>query len=257
MAALPKLISYREFASRCKTRSRFIRDAESEHFLGVLADTVGQRRTAWPKDKPLHRARLGCARFVQSRPQNEDGDTFDEAVPYGPDCMKPLPLEGREGRANPKGIPALYLATDDQTAVSEIRPHLLALISVAIFYPTRDLNLADCSRDHSLGPIALAFREANGPSPATIWTALDRAFAEPIHESETSADYAPTQVVAETLKTLGFDGLMFKSSVGNGMNVVLFDPTLAVPIEGHVVEVDAIEYRMSRYPASQSWKIDA
>lgn len=41
--------------------------------------------------------------------------------------MKPLSNSASEGRANPKGIPYLYVATDKETAMSEVRPSLGAI----------------------------------------------------------------------------------------------------------------------------------
>lgn len=56
------------------------------------------------------------------------------------------------------------------------------------------------------------------------WANIDRAFATPMTDSDNSSGYVPTQVVAEFFKANGFDGLVYKSSLGAGFNVVLFNP---------------------------------
>ncbi len=60
--------------------------------------------------------------------------------------MKPLRDRTREGRANPKGIPYLYLATHEDVAMAEVRPWIGSNISLGRFLTTRDLCLVDCSR---------------------------------------------------------------------------------------------------------------
>lgn len=47
--------------------------------------------------------------------------------------MKPLRDKASEGRANPKGIPYLYLATTKEAPMSEVRPWIGSDISVGQF----------------------------------------------------------------------------------------------------------------------------
>lgn len=244
MSQLANLIRYREFATRCKTSFRFVRDADCEHFLNVLAQALLSRATSLASDMKLYRAQLGCC--FEEIPIDEDGDTYESPVPFPLERMKPPLHGGREGRVNPKGMSVLYLSTDPETAVAEIRPYLRALVSVAVFIPRRELKLVDCSVEHGTCGFNLAFREEHGPTPDTIVAALDKAFAEPIYETDTSADYSPTQIVAEKIRALGFDGLIFKSSVGDGKNVALFDSALADPTHARVVVVDHIKYGISQ-----------
>ncbi len=48
--------------------------------------------------------------------------------PHNKGRMKPQPK--RKRRPNPKGIPVLYLSTDPQTAIGEVRPWIGAYVSV-------------------------------------------------------------------------------------------------------------------------------
>lgn len=43
-------------------------------------------------------------------------------------------------------------------------------------------------------------------------------------------DYVPTQVIAELFRVQGFDGLAYRSSLGDGHNVGLFDLGAADPV---------------------------
>ncbi|MBV9156286.1 MAG: RES family NAD+ phosphorylase [Acidobacteriaceae bacterium] len=64
-----------------------------------------------------------------------------------PERMKPLRDSSSEGRVNPKGKACLYLATDSNTALAEVRPWRGAHISLGLFKVTRDCALIDFSMD--------------------------------------------------------------------------------------------------------------
>lgn len=59
-----------------------------------------------------------------------------------------------------------------------------------------------------------------------------------------------TQFVTEIFRTLGFDGIFFKSSVDNGKNLVVFDPSSFVWIEnsGEVYEINKLSYNKTKKP---------
>lgn len=126
--------------------------------------------------------------------------------------MKPLAGQASEGRANSKGIPCLYLSTLRDTALSEIRPWLGMSISVAQFKAVRELKLVDCI-SKTRPELRYLFSE---PPPEerdeVMWYRIDSAFSEPINPTDTSADYAPTQIIAEMFKSEGFDGLAYRSA---------------------------------------------
>ncbi len=60
--------------------------------------------------------------------------------------MRPLKDSATEGRANPKGIPCLYVASERETAMSEIRPWIGSTVSVAKFSNKNELRLIDFSK---------------------------------------------------------------------------------------------------------------
>ena len=152
-----------------------------------------------------------------------DLDTNEQPCALPPARMTPLKNRAMEGRANPKGIPYLYLATDRATAIAESRAGKAEAISVGTFKVKRDLVVIDCSLQ-SAELLTFYFEE---PSPqkrtAAVWRDIDRAFSQPINRSDDAANYAPTQVLAELFKHNGFDGIYFRSSLADGHNIVLFD----------------------------------
>ncbi len=107
-----------------------------------------------------------------------------------------MPERATEGRANPKGIPVLYLSARKKAAMSEVRPWLGSHVSCAHFATTRDLKIVDFSVHHGSG-FVLYFSEPDASRrEEAVWRQIDRAFSEPTTAADDTADYAPTQVLA-------------------------------------------------------------
>lgn len=154
-------------------------------------------------------------------------ETVDEPIqlPLPPKRMRPLEYQVSEGRANPKGISCLYLAVDKETAMAEVRPWLHSDISVWQFKTVRELKLIDCSvHAPKSGGYIIYFEEPDEKKrEKAVWADIDRAFSRPVTLSDKSSDYVPTQIIAELFKNNGFDGIFYKSSLSNGLNLALFD----------------------------------
>ena len=156
--------------------------------------------------------------------------------------MKPLPRQALEGRVNPKGVPCLYVATTRQAALSEVRPWIGSLISVAQFKTLRKLKLVDCSVYHAarsavLGLIFLDHEPTQEDRDKAVWTDIDHAFSKPVTRSDDTADYAATQILAELFRAEGYDGVAYKSAFGDdGYNIALFDIECANQLNGFLFE---------------------
>jgi hypothetical protein len=138
--------------------------------------------------------------------------------------MKPVSNWQSEGRANPRGIPYLYLATTRDTALAEVRPWIGATISVANFLVTRDLSVVDCSKNNSMNSLLDIIGDHSRPREDGIWMAIDRAFATPVSRDDESKEYIPTQIIAELFKAAGYDGIVYKSLLSDdGFNLALFN----------------------------------
>jgi hypothetical protein len=169
------------------------------------------------------RARLGCETDdIVHHYDNFDVRTPKER-PYEASGMKPIPNWQIEGRANPRGIPCLYLATTRDTALSEIRPWIGAMISVAELKIAQDLNIIDCSMHHTKRSAIEILGDATRTEADGMWLAIDQAFAKPVSHLETK-EYVPTQIIAELFKSKGFDGIWYKSLLSDdGCNLALFN----------------------------------
>jgi RES domain-containing protein len=231
--------SFQTFEREVVRERRYIRSAQAEEFLGTVAATCGARARDIPVRWIAWRAQLGHDwRHIE---EIED----DIPCAYGPARMKPILGRAQEGRINPKGIPCLYLATTLETAISEVRPWIDSLVSVAQFRMMRPLRVVDCSVHQAQRSLVFFFKE---PSTAdreqAVWAHIDRAFSEPTTRSEDAADYVATQILAELFRREGYDGVAYKSAFGEqGFNIALFDLGAAELLNCGLYKIDGLEYR--------------
>ena len=119
------------------------------------------------------------------RPETILGVTGQVAVPYSARRMKPLTDRATEGRVNAKGIPCLYLSTDRDTAMSEVRPWIGSFLTVAQFRVFKDLRVVDCSTDTDgakMGDPSHPRREWEG----SVWSGINTSFSRPVSPSDKS-----------------------------------------------------------------------
>ena len=144
----------------------------------------------------------------------------------------PPPRATSHGRANPAGIPYLYLGSTPETAIADIRPHTGEKACVADFTippglklvnlqnPRRIISPFDFDDEDQLGPLRydLAFLERLGDE-----------LTRPVVPQGAPFDYVPSQYLCEYMKKCGNDGVLYRSSVSSGVNLALFQPGLATP----------------------------
>jgi len=237
--------SFLFFRRNKKQEERYFHDKETQEFFATLLTSVKDRIEAIPKGQQYWRAQLGC----DDEPRYDFAGRFVDynAVPYSSKRMKPESEMASEGRINPKGIPCLYLSTDEKTAISEVRPWVGLYVTVVQFKTVKDLKVTDCSCGE-INPMNVTVDDLDKlwklkhPTPGeaikTIWRWIDKEFSEPVDRNDNSADYVPTQIIAELFKTNGFDGIKYRSLFDNGKNLALFDTNSAKQIDdGKVLQV--------------------
>ena len=134
------------------------------------------------------------------------------------------------GRANPEGIPYLYLCEEPETTLYETRATFHDDVSIGEFKLKEDLNLsiADLSKldinDRNLeildmDIVSLAKR-------ILLIEAISQDMSKPMRRQDSLVEYVPTQFICEYLqKTRNVGGIRFSSSVyPKGLNVVIFNP---------------------------------
>lgn len=147
------------------------------------------------------------------------------------------------GRANPAGIPYLYIASTPMTAVSELRPHTGEIACVANFKMPSDLRLVDLRNPRQMvSPFLLVSAAEIGKMRGDLpfLERLGEELTRPVMPQAAAIDYTPSQYLCEFIKHCGYDGVVYRSSVSEGANLALFDPSIAVPISVSQYRVERV-----------------
>ncbi len=155
----------------------------------------------------------GKAKFYRAR-VNEDERQF--AVH---EMLKPPASIVTNGRANPLGIPYLYVASDPQTAIAEVRGHKGDRVTVVEFDVVAGLGLFDLRAPRSaVSPFSL--QDDIGYLP--YFEHLGSELSKPITPRRANLDYLPSQYLCEVIRKGGHHGILYRSSIADGFNCVVF-----------------------------------
>lgn len=156
----------------------------------------------------------------------------------------PPPLGTSAGRLNRNGVSFLYLSSDAMTAACEVRPHPGHFLSVGEFESNRDLRIATFDAD-----ISRFARSEDDLGLFHFILSADKIIGSPVVPEHTRR-YTITQLIAECIRQKGLDGLSFRSSVGTGQNICVFQPSLFAPIDESVTvqEVTSLSYSLEPVP---------
>lgn len=153
-------------------------------------------------------------------------------VPPNPDLI-------RDGRSNPKFIRYLYIAESPTTAVFEVRPLLHNAVNVAGIEVKEQLIIAniavgidiDATKDNSVDEWLMYF--------------IQTAFSSSTNNPD---DYIASQIIAEYIRHLGYDGIRYSSSLHRGgYNLTVFDVEKCEAVSSTDLRLEDI--KMSLRPA--------
>lgn len=153
----------------------------------------------------------------------------------------PAHLAGH-GRANPAGIRYLYLGSTDKTAVAELRPHTGEMACVATFEvpPILAIDLREPRRSASPFILENAEQIAALRAGLPLLERLGEELTKPVQPRSASFEYIPSQYLCEFIKKQGYQGVVYRSSISDGVNMALFDPGLASGLEVKIALVDRV-----------------
>jgi RES domain-containing protein len=222
-------------AERLKTENHFNLENGLKRILEEYRDIAS---ISISKDEVLYRARIG---FKEKKRRISLGFEVElHYLPYmGSEIEAPPPYLAMNGRVNRSGVSFLYCATDKYTAISEVRPHPGDRVSIAKLRLNRDVAIFDLS-DSKL----INYSESDKfLDKYRSFNTLGVLMNKTIPPSERT-HYSITQLIADCIRQIGFDGIIFNSTVGNGKNVVLFNQKDVEQVlnDADIVLIDAVKY---------------
>ncbi|MCY3486950.1 MAG: RES family NAD+ phosphorylase [Bacteroidetes bacterium] len=159
----------------------------------------------------------------------EDGKRYEPS-----DMGAPPKRVASHGRANPAGIPYLYLGSTAETAVAEVRPHPGQSVCVAEFQIESELRLVDLRNPRSLiSPFSFLLGDEESvlsqlrSGDIKFLESLGQDLAVPITPTAAAVDYTKSQYLCEFIKKSQYQGVIYNSSVSEGSNLALFNPDKA------------------------------
>lgn len=219
--------TWREFSDAIKTKNRFCnRHFRADQFISFLDYSI----TKYSKGTELFRARI-C----------------DSPTGFTKDMMGSPPAGKRKsGRVNPEGIGVLYLTSDEDTALREVRASAFDYITLGKFKLHKDIKVVNISGLNKISPAVYLRSIESLAANINIFTDIARDVAKPLRRNDSALEYLPTQFITEFIKSKGYAGVSYMSTMGTGgTNVAIFDSSLFECTYTHVVEIDSIDYTYS------------
>jgi hypothetical protein len=235
-------LSYSKFASKTSSRPQKTLDNDSREFLFSILDTCKTKVRNISVGTIVWRAQVGHDDVKSSK------FCIDERVPHSFCRMKPKPEHSSDGRANAKGVPCLYVATDAETAIHEVRPWPGLDVTVGQLKLAKDLKLIDFSEtsDSEQFPYFFFSEPSTDEIIKAVWAAMDFAFSWPMSKSDLKSSYTPTQIISEFIKSNNYDGIIYKSFLTKGLNYALFNLSDAVVVQCDLFVVSKVKFNFER-----------
>lgn len=177
-----------------------------------------------PRDTNFYRARIA---------ESNEGFAINE-------MGIPPADKAKSGRANPVGIPYFYLASTKRTAMAEVRPGVLDKVTICEFRSTDTLQVVDLGRTRSISPFKLGEGIQDYILYLKFIEILSSKLSRPIHPNKSELEYIPLQYLCEFIKNNGYEGVTYKSSVGEGYNLAAFSDSKFRGISVDNYEISAI-----------------
>lgn len=217
--------AWEHFKYLCQHYNRFfdISSGETrERLLKSLGKVWKQVRKTVQKDTVMHRIR---AYSIKEDNINAALDRLDAYREIGPAPYTAV----KHNRMSPAGIPYTYLSNNIRTCSKETRIQDGQDVLLGKFSVKRPLHMLDLTTENieSLpchpGSIFSEKYDADMLWIRDFLLQFAHEVSKPIKDDVSNLEYVPTQLMAEYIRKLGYQGIIFSSSVNpSGSNYVLF-----------------------------------
>lgn len=192
-----------------KWKRRFLTDIDEMTELGW--DAMFNVFVILDSQNKLYRARIN---------QNEQTVAYSDIQMYAPPNTT-----STAGRANPQGIPYLYLSKTLETTLYEARASFLDNISIGIFHIKDGFEAKIVDFTNKTSPFSNMGNIINFTKARLLREVISQDLSKPLRRYDSELEYIPTQFICEYIRFFtGAEGIQFYSSLEkDGINVVLFD----------------------------------
>lgn len=164
---------------------------------------------------------------------------------FRPDEMFSPPIGKRiAGRVNPEGMGVLYLSKDNKTVLNETRVASYDYVTIGEFKNNRSLKIANISDISRTSPFLYNDNFQRYALNRSVFQEMAYEIAKPIRRNDSPLEYLPTQYIAEFVKSEGFDGVEYESTLNpGGTNLALFNESLVECINVKTIEITNVQYK--------------
>ena len=154
------------------------------------------------------------------------------------------------GRVNPEGIGVLYLSTDEKTVLNETRVTAYDYVTIGEFKSKKVLKVVNLSEISRISPFLYEDDFERYALNRQVFQEMASEIAKPVRRNDSPLEYLPTQYISEFVKSQGYDGVEYESTLRKGgINIALFDESVVECISVKTIEVIDVEYVLN--PQSQ------
>lgn len=217
---------WENFVTAIRTENRFHTDYFNKE---ILNDFLNYSKKEYHNGEIFYRARIS----------NKEGISIkDMGAP-------PIGLAS-DGRVNASGISCLYLSNDKETTINEIRAGNHDYVTIGKFELKEDISVVNLLNLHQISPF-LTISNIDFTKHAINRRHLEKLgneIAKPLRRQDSPLDYLPTQYISDFIKSKGYQGIEYKSTMNeNGRNLAIFNTTLFECIGVSIVKIKEIIYR--------------
>lgn len=221
--------SWETFGLEIKNSNRFFLKEKID--LILLADLLPIFLKVYSKNKVFYRARISGKEGI---------------IPS--EMGKPPSEKAKAGRANPRGIPYLYVSTDVNTTKYESRSAYRDFITVGKFVLKDTIEVISLVGTQNLRPFDLNQQAGAYLVYKKYIAKLEHELSKPLRGFDNELDYLPTQYLCEYIKSLGYDAIEYGSSINSkGINLAIFNDDLKIECQSvEVYEIDKIRLHANK-----------
>jgi len=153
------------------------------------------------------------------------------------------------GRANSAGIRCLYLASDLDTTIHEIRAGVFDFISIGRFELTQDIVVVDLKAIDHISPFIDGCDFLEHAINKAHLKRINMEIGRALRRSDSVLDYIPTQYIADFIKSITHEGkpeyagIEYNSTISHsGQNLAIFYPELFVCTDVEVYHIKELHY---------------